>query len=155
MKAGAIEFLTKPLRDQDLLDAIDAGLARSHPSREREGPGSTPEAVRPLITILRRRISQWRTSMPKSLFVLSVFIAVSWSAEASAQQTAPVPRVGVVRAGHQGANAGTLSCNVTGGVGFIFGTTKALSCIFARPNGLAERYEGQIKRSRERPRPSI
>ena len=93
--------------------------------------------------------------MPKSLFVLSVFIAVSWSAEASAQQTAPVPRVGVVRAGHQGANAGTLSCNVTGGVGFIFGTTKALSCIFARPNGLAERYEGQIKRSRERPRPSI
>src|SRR5215813_14795581 len=28
MKGGAIEFLTKPLRDQDLLDAIEAGLAR-------------------------------------------------------------------------------------------------------------------------------
>jgi FixJ family two-component response regulator len=28
MKAGAIEFLTKPFRDQDLLDAINAGLAR-------------------------------------------------------------------------------------------------------------------------------
>jgi len=28
MKGGAIEFLTKPFRDQDLLDAIDAGLAR-------------------------------------------------------------------------------------------------------------------------------
>jgi FixJ family two-component response regulator len=27
MKAGAIEFLTKPLRDQDLLDAVNAGLA--------------------------------------------------------------------------------------------------------------------------------
>jgi|SRR5271166_1195246 len=28
MKAGAIEFLTKPFRDQDLLDAIHAGLTR-------------------------------------------------------------------------------------------------------------------------------
>ena len=29
MKAGAIEFLTKPFREQDLLDAIHAGLAQS------------------------------------------------------------------------------------------------------------------------------
>src|SRR3954463_15492372 len=29
MKGGAIEFLTKPFRDQDLLDAIEAGLARN------------------------------------------------------------------------------------------------------------------------------
>jgi FixJ family two-component response regulator len=28
MKGGAIEFLTKPVRDQDLLDAIQLGLAR-------------------------------------------------------------------------------------------------------------------------------
>jgi FixJ family two-component response regulator len=28
MKAGAIEFLTKPFRDQDLLDAIQAGIRR-------------------------------------------------------------------------------------------------------------------------------
>src|SRR6201993_3620977 len=28
MKLGAIEFLTKPFRDQDLLDAINLGLAR-------------------------------------------------------------------------------------------------------------------------------
>jgi FixJ family two-component response regulator len=28
MKGGAIEFLTKPFRDQDLLDAIEAGIAR-------------------------------------------------------------------------------------------------------------------------------
>ena len=28
MKAGAIEFLTKPFRDQDLLDAVNVGLAR-------------------------------------------------------------------------------------------------------------------------------
>jgi FixJ family two-component response regulator len=32
MKGGTIEFLTKPFRDQDLLDAIQLGL-----SRDREG----------------------------------------------------------------------------------------------------------------------
>jgi FixJ family two-component response regulator len=36
MKAGAIEFLTKPFRDQELLDAIEAGLARDRARRESE-----------------------------------------------------------------------------------------------------------------------
>jgi RNA polymerase sigma factor (sigma-70 family) len=36
MKAGAIEFLTKPFRDQDLLDAVRTGLERDRARRERE-----------------------------------------------------------------------------------------------------------------------
>jgi RNA polymerase sigma factor (sigma-70 family) len=36
MKAGAVEFLTKPFRDQDLLDAIQIGLERDRARRERE-----------------------------------------------------------------------------------------------------------------------
>jgi FixJ family two-component response regulator len=36
MKGGAIEFLTKPFRDQNLLDAVAAGLARDRTRRERE-----------------------------------------------------------------------------------------------------------------------
>jgi FixJ family two-component response regulator len=36
MKGGAIEFLTKPFRDQDLLDAIQLGLARDRARRENE-----------------------------------------------------------------------------------------------------------------------
>ena len=36
MKGGAIEFLTKPFRDQDLLDAVEAGLARDRARRESE-----------------------------------------------------------------------------------------------------------------------
>jgi len=36
MKGGAIEFLTKPFRDQDLLDAIQLGLARDHAWLENE-----------------------------------------------------------------------------------------------------------------------
>ena len=36
MKGGAIEFLTKPFRDQDLLDAIRVGLSRDRARREDE-----------------------------------------------------------------------------------------------------------------------
>jgi FixJ family two-component response regulator len=36
MKGGAIEFLTKPFRDQDLLDAVEAGLARDRIRLESE-----------------------------------------------------------------------------------------------------------------------
>jgi FixJ family two-component response regulator len=36
MKAGAVEFLTKPFRDQDLLDAIQVGLERDRARRQRE-----------------------------------------------------------------------------------------------------------------------
>jgi FixJ family two-component response regulator len=36
MKRGAIEFLTKPFRDQDLIDAIQIGLARDRVGRETE-----------------------------------------------------------------------------------------------------------------------
>jgi len=36
MKGGAIEFLTKPVRDQDLLDAIQLGLERDRARREGE-----------------------------------------------------------------------------------------------------------------------
>ena len=36
MKAGAIEFLTKPFRDQDLLDAVRIALERDRMRREQE-----------------------------------------------------------------------------------------------------------------------
>ena len=35
MKAGAIEFLPKPFRDQDILDAVQEGLARDRTRRKR------------------------------------------------------------------------------------------------------------------------
>src|SRR5499427_3226936 len=34
MKGGALEFLTKPFRDQELIEAVEAGLARDRSRRE-------------------------------------------------------------------------------------------------------------------------
>ena len=41
MKAGAVEFLTKPFRDQDLLDAVQFALERDRARREREAEIAT------------------------------------------------------------------------------------------------------------------
>jgi hypothetical protein len=49
-------------------------------------------------------------------------------------------------AGKSGANVGSLTCNVAGGVGFVFGSSKELSCLFTRTDGIAERYTGTIKK---------
>jgi FixJ family two-component response regulator len=37
MKAGAVEFLTKPFRDQDLLDAVQQALEHDRTAREQRG----------------------------------------------------------------------------------------------------------------------
>ena len=41
---------------------------------------------------------------------------------------------------------GSLTCKVAGGMGFIFGSSKDLDCIFARTDGVGEKYTGAIKR---------
>ena len=48
--------------------------------------------------------------------------------------------------GRTGANVGTLTCNVAGGMGFVFGSSKELSCLFTRTDGIGERYTGTIKK---------
>jgi uncharacterized protein DUF992 len=45
-----------------------------------------------------------------------------------------------------GVNVGSLSCNAAGGVGFVFGSSRALNCVFTRTDGIGERYAGTIKR---------
>ena len=43
-----------------------------------------------------------------------------------------------------GVAVGTLSCNVSSGWGFIFGSSRALNCTLAGANGNSEHYAGQI-----------
>ena len=59
MKAGAIEFLTKPFRDQDLLDAIQVALERSRSSQESEKAVSELKA-QDLIRSHRASKERWR-----------------------------------------------------------------------------------------------
>jgi FixJ family two-component response regulator len=40
MKAGAVEFLPKPFRDQDMLDAVQTGLEQDRERRQRDGDSS-------------------------------------------------------------------------------------------------------------------
>jgi FixJ family two-component response regulator len=56
MKGGAIEFLTKPFRDQDLLDAVNVGLARDRARRENEEALSVLRARFEVLTPRERAI---------------------------------------------------------------------------------------------------
>jgi FixJ family two-component response regulator len=67
MKGGAIEFLTKPFRDQELLDAIQLGLARDRVRRESQRAlgalkerfeGLTPREREIMIQVARGRLSK-------------------------------------------------------------------------------------------------
>jgi len=56
MKAGAVEFLTKPFRDQDLLDAIQVGLELDRARREREAEIATLRKRLELLTPREREV---------------------------------------------------------------------------------------------------
>ena len=48
--------------------------------------------------------------------------------------------------GKQGVNVGSLNCNVAGGMGFVFGSSKELDCLFSRTDGIAEHYHGSVQK---------
>ncbi len=45
-----------------------------------------------------------------------------------------------------GVRVGTLSCNVAAGWGFVFGSSKALRCVFSGGPGRVEHYAGSISK---------
>lgn len=58
IKAGAVEFLVKPFRDQDLLDAIDQGLARSRDVHQQRSEIEHLEQRLALLTPRERQVMQ-------------------------------------------------------------------------------------------------
>ncbi len=45
-----------------------------------------------------------------------------------------------------GVKAGVLTCNVSSGWGFVFGSTRDLRCTYAPGNGTVEHYTGRIEK---------
>ncbi|PYY12271.1 MAG: DNA-binding response regulator [Acidobacteria bacterium] len=62
MKAGAVEFLTKPFRDQDLLDAIQQALQRDHTRRVLEAEVAELQERYESLTSREREVLPWVVS---------------------------------------------------------------------------------------------
>jgi FixJ family two-component response regulator len=62
MKAGAVEFLTKPVRDQDLLDAIQAGLERSRVSHANDQALAALRGKFETLTPREQEVMAWVTA---------------------------------------------------------------------------------------------
>ena len=62
MKAGAVEFLTKPFRDQDLLDAVQLGLERDRIRREGEHSVSKLKALLESLTPREQEVIAYVTA---------------------------------------------------------------------------------------------
>ncbi len=56
MKAGASDFLSKPFRDQDMLDAVAAAIQRSRQTRDSERAASSLRASHELLTPREREV---------------------------------------------------------------------------------------------------
>ena len=56
MKGGAVDFLTKPFRDQDMLDAVVAAIERDRKRREAEKVVSTLQALFETLTSREREV---------------------------------------------------------------------------------------------------
>jgi len=59
MKAGAVEFLTKPFRDQDLLDAIHQALKTDRAVREQRARAAELRGRYESLTQREREVMQW------------------------------------------------------------------------------------------------
>src|SRR6267142_5816326 len=62
MKAGAVEFLTKPFRDQDLLDAVQVALERDRDARAQEHEHAQLRERYQSLTPREQEIMRWVVS---------------------------------------------------------------------------------------------
>ena len=62
MKAGAVGFLTKPFRDQDMLDAVQCGIAQDRNRRAEEGATSKLKSSFDVLTAREQEIMRMVTA---------------------------------------------------------------------------------------------
>ena len=104
MKRGAIEFLTKPFRDQDLLDAVQLGLSRDRARREndkdlaglRERFGSlSPREREIVIQVARGRLSK---QIAHDIGIAEATVKVHRSRAMQKMQAGSLPELGLMAA---------------------------------------------------------
>ena len=78
--------------------------------------------------------------------ILTAAAALSLALAAGCTQQQPTAPGTAQATNRSGVNVGSLNCNVAGGVGFVFGSSRTLNCVFTRTDGVGERYEGTIRR---------
>lgn len=86
----------------------------------------------------------------------SVQVAVSLTGVQALPEVTPRPRppqpgdepevLATATPGPAGVKVGSLTCNVSSGFGFIFGSSKELKCTFSSDHGAAERYTGTFSK---------
>ena len=62
MKAGAVEFLTKPFRDQDLLDAVKLGLEKDEARRNNQKTTAGLRSLFESLTPREQEVIKWVTA---------------------------------------------------------------------------------------------
>jgi FixJ family two-component response regulator len=62
MKAGAVEFLPKPFRDQDMLDAVQVGLERDRTRRKSAGDATKLKAAFDALTAREQEVMAFVTA---------------------------------------------------------------------------------------------
>jgi hypothetical protein len=88
-------------------------------------------------------LSQLDGEIMRTFLTAAAALSLALTAGCTQQPAAP----GATQASNRGGvNVGSLSCSVAGGVGFVFGSSRTLNCLFTRTNGVGERYEGTIRR---------
>lgn len=86
--------------------------------------------------------------MQRSILAMmgAVFLIAGAAVYGEAHAQAPSAPGTPQAAGKSGVNVGQLSCQVAGGMGFVFGSSKELDCLFTRTDGVAEHYHGSVQK---------
>ena len=99
-------------------------------------PGHGTKLYDPTLRFRASTIGYGKQETDGMLKKLAIGIAALSLAAGALALTSPVQA--------QAVKAGMLTCNVAGGFGFIFGSSKAVNCTFAPVSGVPQNYVGSI-----------